>query len=390
MSTSLNEESGIEQPRPDIAATVRSSAAGKSVPGFEAGRKTKDILQAIVHMSPLPMVLTDPHKADDPLVYANRAFLRLTGYPEEEVLGRNCRFLQGEATDPAAILVLSNAVHDNTEAQVDLWNYRKDGTAFWNTMFIGPVFDREGNLLFHFGSQIDSTARRETEEARARAQRLDTLGSMAALIAHEFNNLMTVVVGNIEAVALDPLSARQAERLGRVGWAARAAGRLTQQMLSFAGRQSLQAELIDLNEVVKDFDRLLAQVAAHASFEVILCDMPLPTRLDVGQLELALINLVRNAADASPNGGHVTVTTRAVSGSNPAAFEIAVSDQGTGMPPDIAAHATEPFFTTKESGKGTGLGLSMVAGFCQQSGGTMQIETEPGKGTTIRLVFPKV
>ena len=354
------------------------------------GQDARRVLRAVATMSPLPMLIVDPHRPDRPITFCNRAFTALTQYEEHEVLGRNARLLQGELTDDAALDTLRVAIAAERECQVELWNYRKDGTRFWCSMFVGPVFDADGKLLCWFGSQLDSTARREMEEARARAQRMDTLGLMAAGIAHEFNNLMTVVLANAEGARAGNLTPRQDERLDRVNWAARAAGRLTQQMLSFAGRQSLEAKTIDLNKVLTDFDRLLGQVAtAGRQVRVELAGEPLPARVDLGQLELALINLVRNASDASAHNAAIMVSTCITQLDGADAVAIAVADKGSGMPPDVAARATEPFFTTKDPGKGTGLGLSMVSGFVQQSGGRVVVETGLGKGTTVTLVFPR-
>ncbi len=354
-----------------------------------AGEDAEDVLRAVARMSPLAMVLTDPNARDCPLVFSNRAFTQLTGYSEQESRGRNLRFLQGEQTDEASRRLLRDAIAAGQEVQVELWNYRKDGSPFWCSMFVGPVFDRTGKLAYWFGSQLDASARREVDEARAHASRMDTLGSMAAGISHEFNNLMTVVVANAEGVRADPLTPRQAERLGRVEWGARAAGHLTQQMLSFAGRSSLRAGIVDLNVVVRGFDRLLAQLAAPGSrLELDLVQGSLPAEVDVGQLELSLINLVRNASDASAPGTVIVVSTRrTLRGGNPE-VEVAVTDEGSGMAPHVVARATEPFFTTKAHGQGTGLGLAMVAGFVRQSGGRVDIESARGAGTTVRLAFP--
>jgi PAS domain S-box-containing protein len=208
----------------------------------EGGEHAAELLRAIVRISPLSMVLTDPNQPDYPMVFCNRAFTRLTGYTEEEVTGRNCRFLQGPDTDPAAGRVLGDAVRAGAETQVDLWNYRKDGSRFWNSMFIGPVHDAQGKLLYYFGSQVDSSARRAAEEAANRERRLDTLGAMAAGLAHEINNLMTVVVGNAEGLKKAIEGDAALERLRRIEWASLSAGKLTRQLLAFAGRQGLQAE----------------------------------------------------------------------------------------------------------------------------------------------------
>ncbi len=374
-------------------ATEREEGAGSGATSqalAAVGRDAPDILRAVARMSPLPMVLTDPYAPDGPMIFCNRAFTQLTGYQEEEVRGQNMRFLQGELTDAGARATLRAAIAAGEECQVELWNYRKDGSKFWCSMFVGPVHDRDGRLAYWFGSQLDTTARREVDEARASAKRMDTLGSMAAGIAHEFNNLMTVVIGNAEAVRADPLTPRQGQRLDRIDWAAQSAGRLTQQMLSFAGRSSLHAEAVDLNRIVGDFDRLLSQVASFdRPVEVRLAGMTLPARIDVGQLELSLLNLVRNASDASEAGGRIVVSTSRTESGGRAEVAVAVTDEGSGMPPGIAARAADPFFTTKEHGKGTGLGLSMVTGFVQQSGGRMLIETAEGAGTTVRLLFPE-
>ena len=373
---------------PDRAGAERQDGISRlgSEPIGEDGRSPLDVLRSVIEMSPLPMVLVDPGSLDGPIILANKAFTRLTGYEEAEVLGRNCRLLQGERTDQASVKLLRDAVAAGRESQIGMWNYRKDGSAFWNSMFVGPVRDEHNHIIYWFGSQVDETARREADEARARSQRMDSLGSMAAGIAHEFNNLMTVALGSLERARKEPLSPRQTEAVERVEWAARAAGRLTQQMLSFAGRQSLAAELLDLNEAVRNMDGLLRQAAADVGFEIRLAPETLVARIDAGQLELALLNLVRNATDASPDSGMVRVSTRR--GTEAGFVEIAVADDGEGMSADVVTRAAEPFFTTKPVGKGTGLGLSMVAGFCRQSGGTLRIDSERGHGTVVRLVLP--
>ena len=375
--------------------TVASSAPSQSLTNDDVlpqgSREAADVLRAVVRMSPLAMVLTDAHVPDFPVVFCNAAFKRLTGYSEEETIGRNCRFLQGPDTDPAAVSVLRDAVRAGGEVQVDLWNYRKDGSRFWNSMFVGPVNDAEGNLLYYFGSQVDASSRRDAEEAANRERRMDTLGSMAAGLAHEVNNLMTVVIGNAEALRKDVVSEKPAERLARIEWAAQATGKLTRQMLSLAGRQGLAAEVVNLNSVLREQESLLDQVAQPKSrLSLDLCSGALLAAVDVVQLELALINLVKNAADASPSGSRITITSAVRYGEGTASAQIAVMDQGTGMSPEVAAKALDPFFTTKEYGKGTGLGLSMVAGFCREAGGSMTLRTKAGIGTTIRRTFPLV
>ena len=220
---------------------------------------------------------------------------------------------------------------------------------------------------------------------------MESMGALASGVAHEFNNLMTVVVGSVQQALKRAADGRQREHLERVEWAAQHAGRLTQQMLSFARRQFHDARLVDLNQLVAGMDRLLAQLAGSAvDVRLDLAPEPAPVRLDSNQMELALVNLVRNAVDAMPEGGRLAVGTSALDLAGTGRWvAVTVADTGEGMTPEVARKATEPFFTTKEPGKGTGLGLSMVAGFAEQSGGRIEIESAPGQGTRITLMLPR-
>jgi len=359
-------------------------AAGGDGPGGT------DIFFAAVQMSRMPMCLTDPHQPDNPIVFCNQAFEALTGYKQGEVLGRNCRFLQGEGTDPHTVLELRKSLDNNEDVHLELLNYRKDGTSFWNALFISPVVDTDGRLTYYFASQLDVTRRREAEAVLQQSQRMETLGAMASSLAHEFNNLMTIVLGNLEGLESDMTAERGRRRIERAAWGAQRAAKLTDQMLSFARRQFHDDKTIDVNEVLVNCDTILDQMAG-AEVKVVLDLAPeqLHASLDASQLEMALLNLVRNAADAVEPGSAVTVATRPhIQEDGTPAIEIAVIDRGSGMNSDTARRATEPFFTTKALGRGTGLGLSMVKGFVEQSRGRFKLETAEGEGTTIRLVFP--
>src|SRR5579871_4369985 len=255
-----------------------------------------DIFFAAVQMTRMPMVLCDPNRPDCPIIFCNRAFCEMTGYDESEIVGRNCRFLQGPATDPAAVRKLRDSIDARLDFHDEIYNYRKDGSGFWNALFISPVFDPDGRLLYLFGSQLDVTRRREAEFVLQRSQRMDALGGMASGVAHEFNNLMTVVVSSIEQALGGPVNDRQRKQLRRADRAARRAGRLTAQLLSFARRQFLDDRVIDVNAVIGGFDSVLAQIAeGKAELSLDLAAGAALARIDAGQLEIALINLVRNA-----------------------------------------------------------------------------------------------
>lgn len=347
------------------------------------------------------MVLADAGQPDMPIVFANRAFLEMTGYEEEEVVGRNCRFMQGAATDPTEVARLRAAIAAREDVSVELYNYRRDGTGFWNALYLSPVFSSDGTLRYYFGSQLDVTRRREAETVLRQSQRMETLGAMASGIAHEFNNLLTVVLANIEPIGRDA-DERTRGRLARAGWAIRRATRLTQQMLSFARRQFLDARPTDLRDALREIDALVDQVSGPGIVvRIELPPQPVPARVDAGQLEVALLHLVRNSVDAMPAGGRLTLSADVAPATpdDPAPseargfVELRVADTGHGMAPDIAARAPEPFFTTRPHGVGekarAGLGLSMVKGFTEQSGGRLQLDSTPGEGTIARLILPR-
>jgi PAS domain S-box-containing protein len=356
-----------------------------------------NIFFAAVEMTRMPMTVTDPRQPDNPIVFANGAFLDLTGYQQDEILGRNCRFLQGPQTDQRTLDEVRKALAEERAVAVDLLNYRKDGTPFWNALFLGPIFDEDGKLLYYFASQMDITERRATQDACLQAQKMEAIGQLTAGMAHDFNNLLQVINGNLEVALLcldRPDAARQ--QLERAQRAAMRAGKLTQQLLTFARKQRLEPKPVNINSLVVDFSEMLARTLG-GKIELRLDLRPgLPVcMIDAAHFEMALLNVLINARDAMPDGGEVTVATSIVRGEDRlkvhglphgTCISLCVIDHGTGMPPEVLRRATEPFFTTK--GPGTGLGLAMVHGFVQQSHGRLELASQPGQGTKVTMIFP--
>lgn len=354
---------------------------------------------AAVEMTRMPMILADPRQDDVPIVFANNAFLDLTGYEEGEVLGRNCRFLQGAGTDPQHVSQLRDAVAAGKATAVEILNYRRDGTPFWNAVFMGPVHSPEGEIIYFFASQLDVTQRRDSEQQFRQAQKMEAIGQLTAGLAHDFNNLLHVINGSLERLASKRHDDKAFERyLTAATTAAERGAKLTHQLLAFARRGRLEPKGIDLSELVNSVAELLETSVGNKTTLHLNLQRRLPeVRVDATHLEMALLNVVVNARDASPNGGAITVTTKQIHLNGDAASRhlqpgdyvlLCISDQGTGMAPHIVARATEPFFTTKSRGEGTGLGLAMAHGFVQQSGGRLEIESAVGRGTTIRMLFP--
>lgn len=265
----------------------------------------------------------------------------------------------------------------------------------------------DGKVAGIFGVAQDITERKrmeaqalEVEEQLYRAQKMEAIGQLTGGISHDFNNLLAVIVANLELVRE---SVTDGEALTCIDEALEAALRgadLTHRLLAFAKRQSLQSQPTDVNDLVAATHRLLSRaLGERIQLDLSLAEGLPPALIDPAQLESAITNLTLNARDAMPEGGRILLATREESVDEASALGSAslapgdyvvleVTDTGTGMPPDIVEHVCEPFFTTKEVGKGSGLGLSMVLGFIQQSDGALQIFSEPGKGSTVKLFMP--
>jgi signal transduction histidine kinase len=243
---------------------------------------------------------------------------------------------------------------------------------------------------------------RQAVEAQLRqAQKMEAMGQLTGGLAHDFNNILGVVIGNIDLLAEDCLTGEGKELAEAALDAAQRGAELTRQLLAFARRQPLAPSRIGLADALGGTTRLLSRtLGEHISLQLKIAADVWPVEIDVAQLESAILNLAVNAKHAMPSGGSLSIEAANVRiGSEDSALDgelaegdyvcIAVSDTGSGMTPEVLARVFEPFFSTKESGEGSGLGLSMVHGFVKQSGGHTKIYSEPGRGTTVRLYLPR-
>jgi signal transduction histidine kinase len=229
----------------------------------------------------------------------------------------------------------------------------------------------------------------EEAAARAHSQKMEALGLLAGEVAHDFNNLLHVIRNALEILQLQEPRSEAHRYLEMIRHSSDRATALTRQLLAFARRRPPEVRPFDPNELVAQMAELLRHsLNDRITIETVLDRGIGSVAADAGQLETALLNLAINARDAMPQTGLLTIET-ASSMLDEQYVMISVSDTGTGMAPEVAARACEPFFTTKERGHGTGLGLSQVAGFAQQAGGQVRIASEPGKGTTVRLYLPR-
>ncbi|MBR0823187.1 ATP-binding protein [Bradyrhizobium liaoningense] len=265
-----------------------------------------------------------------------------------------------------------------------------------------PIFAADGRFMGYRGSATDLTGQHETEERLRQSQKMDAIGQLTGGVAHDFNNVLTVITGTIEIIheglADKPELAAIAQLIDD---AASRGAEITSQLLTFARRQPLEPREIDVNGLVVETAKLLKPILGeHIEIVTRLADDAWSAMADPSQLSSAIVNLAVNARDAMPGGGKLVLETanRESDGTGSAddgdvsrgAFVmIAVTDTGHGIPADIRDRVFEPFFTTKGVGRGTGLGLSMVYGFARQTGGTVAIESEEGRGTVVRLFLPR-
>jgi PAS domain S-box-containing protein len=335
------------------------------------------------------------------VVYVNPAFCKLSGYTAEEVLGNSPGLLQGPGTDPDAVNTMLAALSAGEEHTVRLLNYRKDGSPFWNELALSPVRDEVGQITHWVSIHNDATARVGAEQQRetlAQSEKLRALGQMASGVAHDLNQALTLIVSHCElghqALRKTSLDRDELHELFTVvSQAALDGGETVKRLLLFSRKPiAMQAETVDLEALVREVVDLTAPrwrdttqaEGRPVSLYVEVIGHPAVSG-SRSQLRDALINLVFNAVDALPSGGTIRMIVRGDADQDQALLEII--DTGTGMTPEVRKRIFEPFFTTKGQ-HGTGLGLAMAFGVAEGLGGTIEVESAPGQGTTIRMRLP--
>ena len=328
---------------------------------------------------------------------------RIKGYLPNEIIGQHfSRFYSSAdqaAGRPARALRLAL---ESGRYEEEGWRVRKDGTFFWASVVIDPIRDDENRLIGFAKITRDITERREAQQEMeklqlrlAQSQKLDALGQLTGGVAHDFNNLLMVITGSLNAlkkmVGDDPKALRAVQAIDT---ASQRGAALTSQLLSFARRQSVNPQTIDVGDSIFSVRDVLDTGLGSAIELQIEADNGIwPITVDRAEFETALVNLVINARDAMPQGGNVTVQAKNVfvdDGVTKGDFvAVKVRDTGTGIPDDVLAKIFDPFFTTKPIGKGTGLGLSQVHGFVHQAGGTIAVDSELGKGTSFTVCLPR-
>jgi len=346
------------------------------------------------------IIITD---AEGTIQYVNPAFERISGYGRSEVMGGNPRILKSGKHDTDYYQTLWNTLRQGKVWTGTLINRKKDGMLFEEVAVISPVRDATGRIVNFVAVKRDVTHETEMEEQLRQSQKMEAVGQLAGGIAHDFNNLLTGILGYgdllLNRVAGDGPARHDVEEIMKAAGRATA---LTRQLLAFSRKQVFQVKVTSLNDVVSNLDGMLRRlIGEDIDLRTSLREDLWNVRIDPGQIEQVLLNIVVNARDAMHDGGKITIETANVElgekylrshiivKPGPYAM-LAISDTGCGMDEATQERIFEPFFTTKDPAKGTGLGLSTVYGIIKQSKGYIWVYSEPGMGTTFKIYLPKV
>jgi two-component system cell cycle sensor histidine kinase/response regulator CckA len=395
-----------------LEAIGKSFASDSAVGGFvlnsrditqrkraqEALREANETLRAVIQTSPLAIYSLD---LQGNVKSWNSAAERIFGYTESEVLNSQLPIIFPEDQEDFRAR-LSNAAKGEVIVGGEARRCRKDGSPIEVSIWSAQLRDASGAVTGVVAAVADNTERKRLEEQFRQAQKMEAVGRLAGGVAHDFNNLLTVITGYCQMLLdrlpeSDPLNGDMQQVLK----AADRATTLTKQLLAFSRKQIVQPKVVDLRYLIGELEQMLHRLLGE-DIELAIHAKPGvgKIRVDPGQLEQVIVNLVVNARDAMPKGGKLTIEMCDVDitgyGSRqltlaPGSYVLlTVSDTGSGIPEEVKSHLFEPFFTTKEKGRGTGLGLSTSYGIVKQNHGEILVYSEMGYGTVFKIYLPRV
>jgi len=369
----------------------------------EALRTQERLLRQIIDANPSLIFVKDWNGR---FVLVNQATAQVYGTTVESLVGKTDADFNPNVEEIAHFLrhdrdVMSSGQPKIT-AEEPVTNPTTGDTRWFQTIKVPLRSPAEGTATL-LGVATEITERKRLEEQLLQSQKMEAVGQLAGGVAHDFNNILTAIVGYTDLLAAELASnVRQLEDLEEIRKAARRAAALTRQLLAFSRKQVLEPRIIDLNSVVLNLDKMLRSlISENIELKTDLADNLGAARADPNQIEQVIMNLAINARDAMPDGGTVTIETGNVTLDDAYAAQhvsvipgeyvmLAVSDTGCGMDEKTQSRIFEPFFTTKPAGRGTGLGLSTVYGIVKQTGGNIWLYSEPGKGTTFKIYLPAI
>lgn len=360
----------------------------------QALRQSEERFSRAFRALPIPVSIST--FGEGRLIDANDAFLRLFEYERETVIGRTVLELGLWENTADREEVLAGLVRGEMVRGRECRYRTKSGRVVITSIFVERV-ELQGWPCLIFITQ-DQTERLNLETQLRHAQKMEAVGQLAAGVAHDFNNIMTIILGHAALLEREVVDEPElAESVGEIKSASERAATLTRQLLTFSRKQIMQLRVVDLNELIRNFSRMLNRLLGENIALDLHFEPSLPAvKADTGMVEQIIMNLAVNARDALTGGGHLAIATKPVLLEvNPRHPErigkfvcLIVSDNGAGMDPATLSRIFEPFFTTKEVGKGSGLGLATVYGIVEQHNGWIEVESAPGAGTTFRVYLP--
>ncbi len=379
------------------SANASLKAAKSALDGVaEAYRRSEERLRVITDAIPALIAQVD---RDYIYRFANRSYAAWFGHTKESIIGQHLEAVAGTEVFAHVRPYLEQAATGRTVSYE--YTMTRNGRPAHARSIVVPDLDQRGQVRGFFVSSADITEQKASEAALRQAQKMEAVGQLTGGLAHDFNNLLTIVLGNLKALLEQhpgapwgPTHVTPAVHAGERG------AELIRRLLSFSRQQPLLPRQVDARELVLNMAALIQRsLPPGVRLLTTLPDGPVQTCIDPHQLENALLNLAINARDAMPEGGTIVFDVGAVTLSAEDALPLALNaghyallrvvDTGTGIPVEVLQRVFEPFFTTKGFGAGSGLGLSMVYGFVRQSGGAVALDSEPGKGTVVRLYLPR-
>lgn len=352
----------------------------------------------IVEQSPVSILITD---TSGTIEYANPHFTLLTGYSIEELTGKNPRILKSGQTSDEEYHLLWETILQGNQWSGEFQNKKKNGDLYWEKALISPLRDIQGTITHFIAIKEDISEQKVLENQLRYAQKMEAVGQMAGGVAHDFNNILTAVIGYANIVSMKlPKESDLLSTLAKVISSAERGAELTRGLLAFSRKLANNPIDLDLNQAVSRAEKMMRRsVGGNISISSSLHPEPLLLHADSMQLEQILMHLAQNARDAMPGGGRIRIATSPVCIDNDFIAlkgfgvkgnyaELTFTDSGCGIAPELVPRIFEPFFTTKETGKGTGIGLSIVYGIIKKHNGFIICQSRQGEGTTFKIYLP--
>jgi len=371
----------------------------QDITDYKMSEESLTKLSQAVEQSPVTIVITD---TSGRIEFVNPKFTQLTGYSAEEALGQKTSVLRSEFSTQEKYQELWDTIGAGKVWEGEFLNKKKNGDIFAEHATISPIRNREGIVTHYLAIKEDITERRQLQAQLSQSQKMESVGRLAGGVAHDFNNMLSVILGCVQLAMLRVTEGEKLwQYLDQIWKAAQRSSEITRQLLAFSRKEIISPKEVNLNAQIIATQATLGRLIGE---DINLTFKPATNiwsiKVDPSQLDQILVNLAVNARDAMANGGSLAIETSNVHidrtycqynlDATPGEYvRLVVSDSGSGMDRETLAHIFEPFFTTKEVGKGTGLGLATVYGIIKQNNGFVNVYSEPDHGSSFQLYFPR-